>query len=1149
MRKAQRFVNRWMEYSAPVRKAQLPFASIDHGAGIPSVDEDGNVTSYLGGLFDGGSGVLVVSDPIPPVPTRPTFTTGLGTITIMWDGIFLEEEPEDLGNPQPDPTVVAPTYWSRTEVHVSQDPQFTAEFAETLEQPFETPRGGKITIAKPPGTYYIRFVSRSKSGRRSDPSPVAEAILLAPIEHADFADALNQLQAEAQSASNAADAANTAAATAQAEATQAEADAQAAVAAAAQAALDAEAAEGSATASAADVATAQQAASDALADAQAALARAEAAEASASTAEGAALTAQNEADASAQAAADALAQAIAAGDNATAAQTAATTAQGHADDAAASASAAGTAAAQADADAAQAAADAAQALADAAAAAQSATNAENSASTAAGSATAAETRADDAAADAAAALQNAIDAGTNATAAQNAADAAQAAATTAAQEADAAGTSAAQADAAAAQAAADAAQAVADAAQAMADAATAISTANQAAQDAGLAVDSASKNVRIFRTLTEPAWSGPAESAMWYKRNGSTAPVTEWYVWDGDSFEQQEFDEAFLPQVNIGTGTYGDLTGDRIGANEIEARHIRIGDFTNLATLSETGDVEIEWGNGGTDIVGGWNVKNAAANPYLMFKEKDGPVPWSTTMGGTMYFEFTVTSDVVGTVNFSIWGYDQSGANVGSVSTSIDVDLTEKRVTGTLPTPATSSTPYQYLIGLAGVESHPGIKVKDVTVRMMLSGTSADGTTLIGPNGIQTFFPDGSIATQLGNFGEKMLGIGEAQIGPSGGASFPTLSVTEDPQVAGKPLLNELVTYEPDSPYPIIGQIDWLPRGTITRGQRDWSSHNIWNGEEHAIMELSFPKVAGRTYQFVVQPFGIYMHEYCYLVCRFATGTTRPTLTSPIWARIPFNVTQALGAVSGDTKQMMLPVGGTIDMPATVTEQCNLLFSIHNPYDASNYRATVFASADGGTVNIAVNDVGMNITATGIDRSDTRNENTGENNEPPPPPQEDNFTITRSASATRSYNSAGNHYTFDESKLFQGQSPAAGDTRAMVMFPDLTGDLSGATISSVEVYLYYEHWWYASGGTANVGLHGYSGLQGQLGDGGVNNRVGSFHFDRGQGKWLNVPSAYWNEIKTGVYKGITIQGNGLSDYGYASAFGSRQPKIRIKGKK
>jgi hypothetical protein len=131
---------------------QLAYSSIEDGA-IQSV-EDGTLKAIIGKQFDGTQAVAIVNGPPPPQPSAPGALAALEGAVISWDGLFADGS-------------TVPMDFARVEAHVSTDPDFTAEFAETLKATFESPRGGQVFVSLIPATYYVKLVARNSSGGRS----------------------------------------------------------------------------------------------------------------------------------------------------------------------------------------------------------------------------------------------------------------------------------------------------------------------------------------------------------------------------------------------------------------------------------------------------------------------------------------------------------------------------------------------------------------------------------------------------------------------------------------------------------------------------------------------------------------------------------------------------------------------------------------------------------------------------------------------------------------------------------------------------------------------------------------------------------------------------------------------------------------------
>lgn len=145
---------------------QLAYSSIEDGA-IQSV-EDGSLKAIIGKQFDGTQVISVFNGPVPPTPSAPGAVAALEGAILSWDGSFTDGS-------------VAPMDFTRVEVHASTDPDFTAEFAETLKATFETPRGAQVFVALPGAEHYVRLVARTATGERSAASvatPVTPQALL-----------------------------------------------------------------------------------------------------------------------------------------------------------------------------------------------------------------------------------------------------------------------------------------------------------------------------------------------------------------------------------------------------------------------------------------------------------------------------------------------------------------------------------------------------------------------------------------------------------------------------------------------------------------------------------------------------------------------------------------------------------------------------------------------------------------------------------------------------------------------------------------------------------------------------------------------------------------------------------------------------------
>lgn len=145
--------------------------------------------------------------------------------------------------------------------------------------------------------------------------------------------------------------------------------------------------------------------------------------------------------------------------------------------------------------------------------------------------------------------------------------------------------------------------------------------------------------------------------------------------------------------------------------------------------------------------------------------------------------------------------------------------------------------------------------------------------------------------------------------------------------------------------------------------------------------------------------------------------------------------------------------------------------------------------------------------------------------------------------------------------LYQGRFDSCNDnTRSWIGFDwnQIQSDLSGATVKKCEVYLYYKHWYFNSGGTAIIGTHSsnYNGT-GQSGptfnealDDTTRKTVTGWA--RESGKWVDLGTTIGNEFKAGTTTGIVIgpgPSNSQTYYGHAaygpSTASTWEPKLRL----
>ena len=164
------------------------------------------------------------------------------------------------------------------------------------------------------------------------------------------------------------------------------------------------------------------------------------------------------------------------------------------------------------------------------------------------------------------------------------------------------------------------------------------------------------------------------------------------------------------------------------------------------------------------------------------------------------------------------------------------------------------------------------------------------------------------------------------------------------------------------------------------------------------------------------------------------------------------------------------------------------------------------------------------------------------------PPQ--SYTKTYAANESASYQQDGSNRGIAD--CYQGRYSATnGNQYSMIGFDDtqIRSDLSGATITKVELYLNNNHFYSNSGGNAVIGTHNQTTLSGSHSSSQINDNLQQTHFDLGQAKWITIPNSIGNALRDNTAKGIAL-GPGpttsQSYYGYFAGNGqSGEPQLRI----
>ncbi|WGH21368.1 minor tail protein [Arthrobacter phage Emotion] len=1153
--------------SALSRTPQLASSSIEDGGAIESYDSDGTLAAVIGKQFDGGQGVVVTTGPTPPTPTAPAVVGGIESVTIRWDGLFGDVDGVA------DETIFAPTDFSRVEVHLSDDPDLTADTADTLVGTIESPRGGEVLVAPLAlGTYYARLVARSVPGKAGAASAVGAGSPSATIDAAqiELKNASKAILESGQELGQKLQDADTALEAHDGRLEEAEGtltNLKDVELPALEGKLDTletvtlPALEGELTtlkdvtlpATQDDLKTLKDVTLPALdgkvntlqtVDLPALSGRLDDAE-----------------DALAEVDTQAIADAKRAADMALLIAPISTSAPVLADgtvngvprpldsiwtridangneigywrwtasgwvtmamsttvipNLAASKITSGTiATARLNAqEIAAAVATVIELNADRITSGTVATGRLNAQEIAAAVATVIELNA------------SRITAGTVNTARLNTSEIAAAVATVIQLNADRITSGTVNTDRLNAS---EIAAKVATIIELNASRITAgtVATARLNAQEIAAATASF-QTVDIANLFTSAATIKEAVVEKFWAEVIRARKITADQLLVG-SGENLVPDPNFTRTGNAGwstpTGATFDATGGMDGGGSVLIAASATQDGTYLGM--NDANMRARLTPGAYYKVGAWvranvNIPIGGVGVYLRLYPETGTSGWGwgtpTNYNNKEVIPANTWREVSGIV------FVPEGVNTRGV-------LGLFKQTSFTTSPVRWSVPFIKSATDSSVIVDGGILARHLNI---VAGDPTGARMELKPDGLKLYGVDGSEAVNLSAVPPQYVGILDSEgntlaaLADDGTVSGSGLNVTSDPVVMGSPLLGSIADFQHPSETETVGILDFLPRGMVSRGFRAIGGMSVTGGEME-LSEINFESTLGRAYRINVTPFGAYVDgggAYGALVIRYTNDGTRPTLSSPILHRQSVR--------NQNSADMMLSFGGTFYYLGGSPGTIRLLATV----SAVGGTVTVFSSGDGGDLRWWVEDMGLSVPDTGVDRTGKTGTTVA------PPPEKKNYTKTYTASGYRSfYESNGGYYAYNTSKMYQGASPVAGGLQSIATFPSMTGDLSGATITSIKAYFYFEHWYYNSGGTAKIGVHGASSIPSTRPS--ITTVATSSSWPKPGGRWVSIPSSYWAGFKSGTYRGVALGDTSpsLTEYGYARGSST---KIEIK---
>ncbi|MFD7338475.1 hypothetical protein ACFV98_21070 [Streptomyces violascens] len=440
-----------------------------------------------------------------------------------------------------------------------------------------------------------------------------------------------------------------------------------------------------------------------------------------------------------------------------------------------------------------------------------------------------------------------------------------------------------------------------------------------------------------------------------------------------------------------------------------------------------------------------------------------------------------------------------------------------KRISGSVRAPGNAVRATIRMETVGGTAG--GVWFDNVECRPVLSSATDGERAELSPDGIRLFDKDGeqvvSLVTGQPNFLTLASAAGRpvASISEEGKAGFQSLAVAED------------LTWRGDS---LATFLDRMPRGLQAINTQLGGSATTGANVEMGWVELACNIDTSRMYRIVLDIYVDPTGDGGEMVFWMRTGgPEQPTLKSR-------QIHSLVAPIRGEGWQR---VHMELTCPGSYlgAGQHRLLTSFMCRWGPTGQTLRLLSS-DGYPSVLYVEDIGPVVPNTG-------GLNLAGANQPPPKPLPTRYSKTYSASWSGSYSNRGAYNSYYGNQMMQGYYSGTNGTQAsLVGFPAaLANDLAGAKIESVQLYLYFEHWYANSGGRAVIKAHGHATRPSTFSSDGTSIVV---DWGRNEGKWVDITKVF-DETR---WRGIALDpANSASIYyGRAQGVGAANPpQLRV----
>ncbi|MFD7169760.1 hypothetical protein [Streptomyces violascens] len=609
---------------------------------------------------------------------------------------------------------------------------------------------------------------------------------------------------------------------------------------------------------------------------------------------------------------------------------------------------------------------------------------------------------------------------------------------------------------------------------------------------------------------------------LWLNYGRSTASVTQ-----ADSMLVEALRTGVVGPDNL---TGGAVTTPAIADGAITVDKLRIGATGNLAPdpSFETGRTEqmlnqlaIDWATveaGGNLSPKALRIDAAAAGESRIVSFDPFPV----TPGEQFWLgaDFRCSTDWAGkdaAIALAWQGNDGQTISSGTVRGTTAADNQWRRASGKVRAPANA---VRATLGIGALNSTAGrVWFDNVECLPIMSSAATGERAELTPDGVRLFDKDGeqvvSLVTGEANYLTLASSKGRpvASISEEGKAGFQSLTVAED------------LTWRGDS---LATHLARLPRGIQAINTQTNTTVTTTSGVEMGWVELACQIDPTRMYRIVMESYVDPEGDGGEMLFWLRTGGPNPPTVKS--RQIHSHVMPLRGEGWSKAHMELTCPGSTLGAGTH-----RLLTSFMVRWGPTGQKLRM-PGGDGYPSVLYVEDVGLAIPNTG-------GLNTGGAALPPPKPNPTRYTKEYAASWSGSYAHRSSYNSYYGNQMMQGYYSGTNGTQAsLVGFPAALGnDLAGAKIESVQLYLYFEHWYANSGGTAVIKAHGHNARPSTFSSDGGSVLV---NWGRNEGKWVDISSIF-DEAR---WRGIALDpaSNSSTYYGRAQGVGqANPPRLRV----